>query len=311
MRVFTTLLCALIVGCLNGSAVATQTLFVASYRNDNVLKFDASTGALQGVFVTSGSGGLRNPGEMAFGPNQNLYVSSSTNSSVYEYDGQAGSFVRSYTTGLDGARGIAFRPDGTLLVASANSHSIAAFAPDGTALGTFATATGAPIGIAYGPDGNLYAAIAETTELALDGYVQRFDGTTGASMGSFAGGNLDNPQALTFGPNGNLFVHIQDDHDIFEFNGTTGEFERIFVDMQYPYNPSAGIAFGPDGHLYTSNLTAGAVNDGVLRFDGQTGAFIDYFVPGDGNVWSSGLLFTPIPEPASFVIAATGVLFSC
>ena len=52
--------------------------------------------------------------------------------------------------------------------------------------------------------------------------------------------------------------------------------------------------FGPDGNLYV----AGAFNDAILRFDGQTGAFIDNFatVPIDGPID-----FVFVPEPSSIV----------
>ena len=42
-----------------------------------------------------------------------------------------------------------------------------------------------------------------------------------------------------------------------------------------------GITFGPDGELYVSDFASGS----VLRFDGETGTFIDTFVaPGAGEL---------------------------
>jgi len=290
-------------------AQSAQELLVASYRNNDVLAFNAQTGASLGVFVQPGAGGLNEPCELVIGPNNDVFVSGGIGHKVFRYGGQSGAFLQSYTLpSSDDPRGIAFGPDGNMYVSDATAHTVLKFNPvTGANLGVFATATAAPIGISFGSDGNLYAAIASTTQSSMDGYVQRFNGSTGASMGAFASGHMNNPQALTFGPDGNLYVHSQYDWNIVRFNGTTGQFMDVFIDENYPYNPSCGIVFGPDGNFYSGNLTAGAPNDGVRRYNGTTGAFIDNFVPGDGTFWSTGLAFTPVPEPNSLILAVIGV----
>src|ERR1700683_3211290 len=50
--------------------------FVTSYLNNEVLKYDGTTGAFVSVFVSAGSGGLSYPVGLAFGPDGNLYVCS-------------------------------------------------------------------------------------------------------------------------------------------------------------------------------------------------------------------------------------------
>jgi streptogramin lyase len=307
------LLAIVFIAVLTETAQCAQKLLVASYLHNDVLAFDAQTGASLGIFVQPGTGGLLQPNELVIGPNSDVFVSCFSAHKVLRFGGQSGALVQTYNLpNSDSPRGIAFGPDGKLYVADTTSDTILRYDPaTATNLGAFATSTGAPIGITFGPDGNLYAAVASTTQNAMDGYVQRFNGATGASLGPFASGHLDNPQALTFGPDGNLYVHSQYDWNIVRFNGTTGQFIDLFIDENYPYNPSSGIVFGPDGNLYTGNLTAGAPNDGVRRYNGSTGAFIDNFVPGDGTFWSTGLAFTPVPEPSSVIIGviALGALF--
>jgi WD40 repeat protein len=194
-----------------------------------------------------------------------------------------------------------------MYVTSFDNHAVVRFSPSsGAFLGVFATASNSPGGITFGPDGNLY------TTVSVVNRVERFDGVTGAPLGAFTSGHLFDPCPLIFGPNGDLFVHSQDDYKIVEFNGATGAFVRNFVTESSPFNPSSEIVFGPDGNLYTGNLTAGPINDGVRRYNGVTGAFIDNFVPGDGTFWSTGVTFTPVPEPQSVIsgiIAFCGVLF--
>jgi hypothetical protein len=105
--------------------------------------------------------------------------------------------------------------------------------------------------------------------------------------------------ALTFGPDGNLYVasgalNSGDPQAVFRYQGPSGESPGAFIDLfvppgsgglQFPF----GLIFGPDGDgdgysdLYVTNSdVSGASNYGkkatVKRYDGLNGAFIDTFV---------------------------------
>jgi DNA-binding beta-propeller fold protein YncE len=69
-----------------------KNIYVANTDNDNVLKFNGTTGAFIGKFVTDGSGGLNGPRGVAFGRNGNLFVTSQTSDQVMEYDVTTGAF---------------------------------------------------------------------------------------------------------------------------------------------------------------------------------------------------------------------------
>lgn len=299
------LICALSSQC---PLSAFQDLLVSRYLNEDVLRYDSVTGTFLQTLVQPQAGGLSRPGELAIGPDQQLYVSSYNGNAIFKFDRVSGSFITKINAGgLSGPRGIAFGTDGKMYVSDTASNRIMRYDPlSGAFLGSI-TAGGIPIGLTFGSDSFLYASIATPVNR-----VERFNVVTSTSLGFFTPtGKLNNPQSLVFGTAGDLFVHSQNDYDIVRFDGTTGAFKSIFINQNYPFNPSAGMAFGKDGNLYTTNLTAGVinVNDGIDRYNGGTGAFIDHFIdaPNYGQYWSSGLVFVSVPEPGTiflFMVAA-------
>jgi streptogramin lyase len=143
-----------------------------------------------------------------------------------------------------------------------------------------------PRGLVFGPDGNLYVSSYHTDE------VLRYDGVTGTLLGAFVtqqSGGLAGPRALTFGPDNSLYVSSGDANEVLRYDGTTGAFLDAFVgdnpetpdvDERGPLATPRGIVFGPaDGHLYVSSRDT----DEVLRYDGTTGVFLDFFVANESG----------------------------
>jgi hypothetical protein len=144
------------------------TLLVSSRDTDSVLSYDGTTGASTGAFVSAGSGGLTGPFGLTLGPNGNLFVTSATNE-VLEFDKADGSFVGKLVDAenngtLDRPRGLAFKADGNLLVASYGTDEVLEFdGKTGAPLGKWAqvgTATritqDSPWGIRVGPNGHVF-----------------------------------------------------------------------------------------------------------------------------------------------------------
>ena len=131
---------------------------------------------------------------------------------------------------------------------------------------------------------------------SLDNRVVQLN-AAGEYVGDFVeagSGGLNYPAAMTFGPDGNLFVVSRDSHSVLRYDGLTGAYLGAFVStgaggISFPW----GLAFGPDGNLYVSS------NDddhSIFRYDGSTGQFIDIFVPvadNGGLDLARGLLFKP------------------
>jgi hypothetical protein len=123
--------------------------------------------------------------------------------------------------------------------------------------------------------------------------VLRYDESTGAFVDQFDPqnlGNLKNPSGGILGPDGNLYVSSgifqkNMNQNVLEYTGTSGAFQTVFA-SQNVTSPRA-VLFGPDGNLYVADGNDAASGDpaSVERFDGKTGAFLNYFVaPNSGGL---------------------------
>jgi sugar lactone lactonase YvrE len=122
--------------------------------------------------------------------------------------------------------------------------------------------------------------------------ILRYSETTGAFVDQFDPHNLANlkdPNAGVFGPDGNLYVSSgifqNNNHEVLQYNGTTGAFQAVFASQNV--TSPRGLLFGPDGNLYVADGNDAASGDpaSIERFDGKTGAFLNYFVaPGSGGL---------------------------
>lgn len=198
-------------------------------------------------------------------------ICSHNNARVLRYDDEEGTlidvFIANQPSGITFPDGMTLGPDRTLWVTAGIS---------GGPIYRFDAATGAflntttgpniniPRGISVGPDGNLYVGNDSSRVL-------RFDGLTGASLGTFAtGGGLGRAEHPLWGPDGHLYVSDRDADCVFRYNGSTGAFMGAFITgIDKPF----GMTFGPDGHLYVCSQNG----DRVQRHNGWTGAPIDIF----------------------------------
>jgi hypothetical protein len=161
-----------------------------------IVRFNGSTGALLDVFVPPGRGGLGAIDDFAFGADGNLYVYSRslTGPSVLRFDGNTGAFVDSFITGVTGMPStpgvrMVFGPDGRLYIGG-QERLLRSDQGNGQTLGVFVESGGSFVG--FGPDGNIYF---------LSGGVDKYDGRTGASLGTLVpsgSGGLNAPVWMAF-----------------------------------------------------------------------------------------------------------------
>jgi WD40 repeat protein len=225
---------------------------------NSVLRYDGLTGE----FIDEFSSDYPTPiTQIVFGPDGDLYVSASSGNVVYRTDGTTGDIIEVFAgpgSPMNFAAGLTFGPDGNLYVGSFLGNQVLRF--DGTSgdyIDAFATvpiagSNGNVGGVAFGPDGDLYVTLVNTGD-----DIWRFDGTTGASKGSFiAPGHLhpDGPFVLLFAPNDTLYVSSRDADQVLSYDATTGEFIEI-VATGGGLDNATGIALPEPGA--TTQLGAG------------------------------------------------------
>jgi glucose/arabinose dehydrogenase len=291
-------------------------LLVASFDGMQVLRYDGTTGAFLGLFA-AGLPGDR-PLGITLGPDGNIYVGMNNfdplfQSSIERFDGRTGTFLNTFASGggVSGPGNMVFGPDGNLYVPSfgglaPNSKVIryngttGAFIDDFVAVGSGGL-SGAEA-LVFGPDGNLYVTSRVTNQ------VLRYSGSTGAFLGVFATGGNNGPIDLVFGPDGNLYVLDSEAgiEQVLRFNGSSGAPLGVFVNSFSGGTDGSSLVFGPDGNLY---VTTGFIGNSVRRFDGLTGAPLNFVVSSGGLSYATGLMFrteTGIPEPATVILFGIG-----
>jgi WD40 repeat protein len=271
----------ILLGAALGSAgpAAARDLFVSSRLSDNVLRYDAETGAFKGVFASGN--GLDNPNGIAFGPDGNLYVGLGDVGRVMIFDGASGAFLRDFVTpeasgGNVGARAIAFLPGGDLLVDSGGSSQVLRYeAGTGRFKGVFASGDGlnGPVGLTVASDGTVYVGG------ALDNRVHVYD-PSGQPVRVYAPpAGQSNVTGVLLDRRGHLLVAHSVSNTVRSIDLATGE-NTAFASgggLNIPIN----MIFLPGGDLLVGSFS----NDKVVRYDGATGALKgDFILSGSGGL---------------------------
>ena len=129
-------------------------------------------GVVSDFVNATNKGSLQNPQYLAFGPDDQLYVSSFNSNEILRWNlnGQFnGTFVNSTTTDLlNGPTGIEFSPDGEFMfVSSSKTNKVLKFDFNtGGFIGVFSDEqTFAPDGLTFGPSGNLFVSSVGSSEV--------------------------------------------------------------------------------------------------------------------------------------------------
>jgi len=245
--------CLVLSGLLLASAGRAQAewLLVSGFNSNNVVAFDATTGALSSVFVAAGSGGLSQAEGLGFAPDGSLLVNSFGSGQVLRYNGTTGAFEKVFAS-ISSPTGMVFRGADVFVSSYYGAYVDEFNATSGALVTTFVTTgsggLGEAHGLTFGADGNLYVADSAHND------VLEYNGTTGAFIKVFAsGGGLSSPTGITFGPNGNLYVSSDLTNQVLEYNSTTGAYVGVFLSAgSGGLSDPHGLIFRGDGDLYVS-----------------------------------------------------------
>ncbi|WP_417388924.1 GEVED domain-containing protein [Gimesia sp.] len=276
--------------------------FEGSDGSDHTIeRFDGQTGEpiTDDPFVIPGSGGLKIPNGIAFGPDGDLYVASSGTGQILRYDGDTGAVVGSGVFASLGSlsqpRFITFGPDGNLYVGTTGLQKRIYQIDFLTgAVSTFVDAaeldSGTPYGLAFDASGNLYVASFNNNEILK--FDSNGDPVPGGPFIAAGTGGLANPRGLTIGPDGLLYVANGATESILRFDPETGALVDNYTfgaTIQLPY----GVTFGPDNNLYVVDTDLGA----VLKFAGPLGTSTPEIITATALiVASNGVDFGDAPE---------------
>jgi DNA-binding beta-propeller fold protein YncE len=146
-----------------------------------------------------------------------------------------------------------------------------------------------PRALVVGPDGDLYVSNFPNLGTGLGGDVLRF--TVG---GDYVGvvvhdaggvGQLNRPEGLVFGPDGNLYVTSfradASDTDSIRIYTSDGQYvDQIGLDeVDQPRAFAQALLFGPEGELFVPISGNGPDTGAVRRYDVSTKAFDDFVPP--------------------------------
>jgi subtilisin-like proprotein convertase family protein/streptogramin lyase len=219
-----------------------------------------------GELLGTAASGLGASQGMTVGPDGSLYVVSSDDILRYDSNGSfmgvfvdnAGSTVWSMT----------FGPDGKLYWTSRNDNQVRRF--DGGTIDVFATAD-SPVGVAFGPDANFNGAADLYVLSRYTDQVLVHDGATGSFIQSLSGG-ISDPFNLAISPDGGIYVADYGAGTVVRYNATTSTFDTFASGVG---SELTDLEFDSTGNLL---YVVSRADDRVLRFNGQTGAFMDALV---------------------------------
>jgi hypothetical protein len=292
-------------GLFPQAAVRASNLYVGDFSSGNgsVNYFNATSGAF--VLNTTVPGNTMSvPGQMANGPNGNLYVADGAGA-VDVFNATTGAYLSQFgSSQLVTPSGLVFTSAGDLYVSDSSGGNgfVDEFDSSGNYLaqliGPGTDGLSYPNALTIGPDGNLYIA-----DEGGDIYKYNFTTLVLSVFATDAGAALN----LAFGPNGNLYVMSSlNGGTVDVFNGT-GDYISAFGDTSTAVGGGLGMAFGPDGNLYVAD------SNGVDIVDGTTGNVTGNFIPVDGItvINPTFLTFQPpgpsTPEPSTFLLGALGL----
>ena len=223
-------------------------LFVSETRHHQIFRFNADSGEFVDVFIQPGNGGLKNPTALTIGPDLNMYVASQGTSSVLQFDGSSGKFIKTFCTVPGKPRGLVF-------------HGGLEY---------------------YGNEGSRNVNITDlfVTSEMLD-RVYRYNALTGSPRGVYIDDEdrLDMPSGITFDPYTDMaYVASQDTGHINRYvnpggfyAGRHAEFDEVWTKVRTPLISAMQLTVDS---MYTVGPRPGKA---FVRYNRSNGEYLHHF----------------------------------
>jgi sugar lactone lactonase YvrE len=225
-------------------------------------------------------------GDLAFGPNGNLYVANTGANAVNEVTPQGK--ISTFVSGLNDPVGLAFDPAGNLYVSQPKDNTVSKVTPQQN-ISTFASGPelDQPEGLACDSSGNIYVANGSggtVLELSSAGHAVEVDS------------GFDSPDALAFDSSGDLYVTDSG-------FGTINEVlsPESFSQVAGGFTDPDGLAFDPSGNLYVADYGGSETLGAVSKYSGPVS--VPFTLAGNATVGVDYLLDSP--DPLTFPIGQT------
>jgi len=280
----------------SGAYASSSRIVTLNYFSGGLLQFDAHSGASLGYTPALP---LRRS-ELLGGPDGNVYVTIFSYSDAFEIlkvdpnSGVATQFVDG--RGYGDLRGMDFGPNGNLFVAAPSEGKILEFnGITGQYEGDFVSGIAAPIDLSFSQDGSSMFVARGHHQISSPSSILRYDGTTGTFIDTFATDQIDTPQNVLVGPEGDVYVTNQwtDGQPLVAFDGVTGDIKfAVSAGLENPQ----GMDIGIDGELLVASW-----DDSIKRFDAESGIYLGDLVNGSGLRDPIGVVFFPEPTISALI----------
>jgi sugar lactone lactonase YvrE len=250
-------------------------LYVVDRGGNSILRYDAMTGELLGVFAEGMATRVDRPSSVRLGPDGHLYMAGFGRGEIVRYDVLSGSMMGVFyadTKELEEPVELLFRGD-QLVVVGNDTHNAVVLDAAGQLVRNF----GAPdmMGAhdaAFGPDGRLYVGV--PTHIVHQTAIQVWDVDTGTMERHF--GTYDQLASATGIAFGGDLMYVADHErsQVVQFDARTGGPRGVLIDEGLDRPVSLDVA--PDGALYIVDAS------GVLRF--AAGHLERFITAGDGTL---------------------------
>lgn len=217
-------------------------LYVASFNNHGVYRFNATTGSSEGAFIPAGTGGLNGPHDLLFLPDGTLLVANYHGDNITRYDAAGASlgvFIGAGGGTLNGPTFMTLGPDGHLYISSAVNAKVQRYnASTGAFINSFVAFVLEPRDLCFAMSNGKMSLF--VSSIGFDAvFVYHFQ--TGEPQTSWSeGGELFDPQGLVVSPTGELLV-TSANHQVNRFNLQTGSPQPPLV------SAGSGGLIGPIG----------------------------------------------------------------